>query len=146
MLSKKTKYAINALVYIARRDASIEKPVQISEISEEQNIPRKFLESILLELKKAGILDSKKGRAGGYFLIRPTQDVNLAEIHRLFDGAIGLLPCVTYQYYEKCEECKDEEVCGIRESLLQVRNTTVEILKKSNLQSIIQFEDNKLLE
>lgn len=142
MLSKKSKYAINALVYLARKHR--EDPdlkVQISEVSREQLIPKKFLEAILLELKKAGILGSKMGRGGGYYMRRDPENVDLAEIHRLFDGAIGLLPCVTYQYYEKCDECKDEESCGIRDAILEVRNSTVEILKRKTLANIIEKED-----
>lgn len=141
MLSKKTKYAINALVYLARK-ADEGTKVQIAEVSETQNIPKKYLESILLDLKKAGILGSKMGRGGGYYLRKEPDQVNLAEVHRLFDGAIGLLPCVTYQYYEKCEECRDEETCGIREALLEVRNKTVEILKNKTLRHIIETEED----
>lgn len=142
MLSKKSKYAINALVYLARKSfVDGESRVQISEISKSQNIPQKYLEAILLDLKNIGVLGSKMGRGGGYYLRKKPSDVNLAEIHRQFDGAIGLLPCVTYQYYEKCEECVDEETCGIREALLEVRNTTVEILKNKTLQQIIDTEE-----
>lgn len=145
MLSKRSKYAINALVYLARQAREdADRKVQISEISEAQNIPRKFLEAILLDLKNAGILGSKMGRGGGYYLRKPTTEVNLAEVYRIFDGAIGLLPCVTYQYYEKCEECRDEETCGIREAILEVRNKTVEILKENTLQAILDREDEKL--
>ena len=145
MLSKRSKYAINALVYLARQaKENPERKVQISEISEAQSIPRKFLEAILLDLKNAGILGSKMGRGGGYYLRKPTTEVNLAEVYRIFDGAIGLLPCVTYQYYEKCEECRDEETCGIREAILEVRNKTVEILKENTLQAILDTEDRKM--
>lgn len=138
MLSKKTKYAINAMLFLAKRKEH--GPVLISSIAEEQNIPQKFLEAILLDLKNAGYLNSKKGRGGGYYLIKDPEEVNLAEIMRLFDGPIALLPCVTYRYYERCEECKDEETCGIRDVFLQVRNETVEKLKASNLAQIIDRE------
>ena len=100
MLSKKAKYAINALVRLSKDYNN--GPILIKEISESENIPRKFLESILLELKNAGILGSKKGKGGGYYLLKNPENVNLAEIIRLFDGALALLPCVTYKYYEKC--------------------------------------------
>ncbi|PJF37527.1 MAG: transcriptional regulator, partial [Phototrophicales bacterium] len=90
-------------------------PILISQIAEAQNIPQKFLESILLDLKNAGILNSKKGKGGGYYLMRDPQEVNMADVMRLFDGAIAFLPCVTYKYYEHCEECKDEATCGIRD-------------------------------
>ncbi len=145
MLSKRSKYAINALVYLAKQ--AIEDPnrkVQSAEISSAQNIPKKFLEAILLDLKNNGILGSKLGRGGGYYMRKSPAEVNLAEVYRIFDGAIGLLPCVTYQYYEKCEECLDEETCGIREAILEVRNKTVEILKENTLEHILQTEEQKL--
>ncbi len=136
MISKKTKYAINALVHLAKRKD--EGPILISQIAEQENIPRKFLESILLDLKNAGILASKKGKGGGYYLLKPIEEVNMADVMRLFDGPIALLPCVTHKYYERCEECKDEETCGIRLTFLEVRNQTVELLKKATLKEIIR--------
>lgn len=138
MISKKTKYAINALVYLAKRQN--EGPILISEVAEKERIPRKFLEAILLDLKNAGILASKKGKGGGYYLLKPTDEVNMADVMRLFDGPIALLPCVTHKYYERCEECKDEESCGIRLIFLEVRNQTVELLKKATLKEIIDRE------
>ena len=95
-------------------------------------------------MKNNGILGSKMGRGGGYYLRKSPAEVNLADIYRIFDGAIGLLPCVTYQYYERCEECRDEETCGIREAILDVRNKTVEILKKNTLEAILEVEARKM--
>ncbi|WP_297334040.1 Rrf2 family transcriptional regulator [Flavobacterium sp.] len=141
MLSKKTKYAINALVYIARNADSW--PVSVSRISEDQKISLKFLESILSELKNAKILKSKKGKYGGYILNGTPEEINIATVVRLFDGAIGLLPCVTYDYYERCEECIDEETCGIRQVAMEIRNETVKRLKKATLANIIQRETKK---
>ena len=139
MISKKTKYAINALVYLTKN--SHRSPVVISEIAEEEHIPQKFLEAILLDLKKAAILSSKKGKGGGYYLLKEPSEVNLADVMRLFDGPIALLPCVTYKYYERCEECKDEATCGIRDVFYDVRNKTVEMLKSADLASIVERED-----
>ena len=139
MLSKKAKYAINALVRLSKDYNN--GPILIKEISESENIPRKFLESILLELKNAGFLASKKGKGGGYYLLKSPEKVNLAEIIRLFDGALALLPCVTYKYYEKCEECKDEETCGIRSVIKEVRDETVKILKNNSLADILKREE-----
>lgn len=136
MISRKTKYAINALVHLARRKEN--SPVLISDIARSENIPQKFLEAILLDLKRAGILASKKGRGGGYYLLKSPEQVNLAEVMRLFDGPIALLPCVTFMYYERCEECRDEASCGIRDVFLEVRNSTVELLKAATLDEIIQ--------
>lgn len=132
---------MNALTYLAKRQE--EGPVLISKISEDQNIPQKFLEAILLDLKNAGYLNSKKGRGGGYYLIKDIEEVNMADIMRLFDGPIALLPCVTYKYYERCEECEDEETCGIRDVILELRNETVAQLKQASLKEILNRE-NKL--
>lgn len=140
MLSKKTKYAINALVFIARNNEF--QPISVSRIAEEQNIPLKFLESILAELKNARILKSKRGKNGGYSLNGLPEEINMASIMRLFDGAIALLPCVTYQFYERCAECKDEESCGIRQIAMEIRNETVEKLKAASLAEIIKRENN----
>ncbi len=138
MLSKKTKYAMHALLHLARHKD--EGPILISEISKQENIPRKFLESILLDLKKAGILASKKGRGGGYYLLKQPEDVHIAAVMRLFDGPIALLPCVTYMYYERCDECKNEEECGIRDVILELRNKTVKYLKGATLSEILSRE------
>ena len=139
MLSRKAKYALNALVYLAKQK---DGPVPISQIVEAQNIPRKFLEAILLDLKNARVLNSKKGKYGGYTLNRPPEKIHMAEVMRLFDGAIALLPCVTFRFYERCEECVDEETCGIRQVALEIRNETVKRLKAATLADIIKREDN----
>lgn len=136
MLSKKTKYALNALVYLARQNNS--EPIQISRIAESERIPRKFLEAILLDLRNAGFLSSKKGKTGGYYLLQTPDQINIADVVRLFDGAIALLPCVAHKYYERCEECKDEATCGIRDVFADVRNETVNMLKNATLASIIE--------
>lgn len=141
MISKKAKYAINALVYIAKHENK--KPISVMNIAENQNIPLRFLENILFELKNAQILTSKRGKYGGYLLNASPDEIHMAKIMRMFDGAIGLLPCVTYKYYEKCEECVDEATCGIRQVAMEIRNETVKRLKKSTLSDIIERE-NKL--
>lgn len=142
MLSKKAKYAIHALVYLARKYK--QGPVLIQDISRHENIPQKFLEAILLELKKDGILNSKKGKGGGYYLIKSPDEVNMADVIRSMDGAIALLPCVAHKYYEPCEECKDEATCGIRSVFSDVRNETVLLLKKSTLSHILDREETLL--
>lgn len=136
MLSKKCKYAIHALVYLAERYQ--QGPVHIQEIAERQHIPKKFLEAILLELRNAKILHSKKGKGGGYYLYKKPQDVNMIEIMRLMDGAIAMLPCVSLNYYEPCEECRDEKVCGIRDAFISVRDETLRILSESTLEHIMK--------
>lgn len=141
MLSKKAKYALNALVYLARKVD--QGPILISEISEKENIPKKFLEAILLDLKNAGILNSKKGKGGGYYLLKRPEEVNMATVLRLFDGALALLPCASYRYYERCVECKDEDACGIRNIFLEVKQETVNILKRNTLADILVFEQGR---
>lgn len=138
MLSKKSKYAINALIQIAKNKNDV--PVMSSEIAAQQNIPKKFLERILLDLKRANILDSKRGRHGGYYLSKSPEDINLADVMRLFDGAIAFLPCVTHDYYEPCEECKFEEQCGIRHAFMELKHMTVKFLKSCTLKDILQRE------
>ncbi|HYF67366.1 MAG TPA: Rrf2 family transcriptional regulator [Ohtaekwangia sp.] len=137
MLSKKCKYAIHALVHMAREP---EEKFLIKDISLACNIPKKFLEAILLDLKRAGVLGSKQGKGGGYFLRRQPADVNLAEVVRLFDGAIAAVPCATYKFYESCDECEDEETCTVRHSFLAVRNATVEMLKGDTLETMVKRE------
>lgn len=137
MLSKKCKYAIHALVHMAKKP---DEKFLIKDIAVACRIPKKFLEGILLELKRAGVLGSKQGKNGGYFLRRKPKDVNLAEVVRLFDGAIAAIPCATYKYYESCDECEDEETCAIRFAFLEVRNATVEMLKKDTLDKLIKRE------
>ena len=141
MLSRKTKYAINALVYLARESKNGE-PVQISRIAESEHIPRKFLEAILLELRHAGMLNSRKGKTGGYYLHQSPEEINIADVMRLFDGPIALLPCVAYKYYQRCEECVDEETCGIRSVFSDVRSETVRALKRATLAQIIRRSES----
>ncbi len=138
MLSKKCKYAIHALVHMAKNPA---EKYLIKEISETCNIPKKFLEAILLELNRAGVLSSKSGKGGGYMLRLPPDEVNLAEVVRLFDGAIALVPCATHKFYQPCDECEDEETCTVRHSFLEVRNATVELLKSQTLASLVRNEE-----
>jgi Rrf2 family protein len=140
MLSKKSKYAINALLYISRHKDE-ERPILAAEIAENERIPHKFLEAILLDLKNAGYLRSKRGRRGGYFLNRKPQEVSLARVMRLFDGPIALLPCVSLNYYERCEECKDEKTCGIRAVFLLIRDQTLETLEENSMAAILEREE-----
>lgn len=138
MLSKKTKYAFHALTYLGKQTTN--QPVLISEIAEHTKVPRKFLESILLDLKKAGILTSKMGKGGGYYLLKKPKDVKLADVIRMFTGPIALLPCVSLNYYEACDECKDEAKCGLNKIMVQVRVETLKILAKKSLQDILKAE------
>lgn len=137
MISRKCKYAIHALVFMAKKPTN---KFLIQEISEACSIPRKSLETVLLDLKRAGILGSKQGKDGGYLLRRSPAEVNLAEVVRLFDGAIAAVPCATYKFYESCDECEDEKTCSVRAAFLQIRNATVELLKSDTLESMVKTE------
>lgn len=127
MISKKTQYAFQALSYLSGKQPDI--PVLIAEISKEKNIPLKFLESILLELRKAGFLESKKGKNGGYFFALSPQKIKLSSIFRVIEGPIALLPCVSLNFYEKCVDC-NEKKCGINKVMIEVRDNTLAILDK----------------
>jgi Rrf2 family protein len=131
ILSKKTRYAIVALARLARE---YEKgPMQIREIAEEEKIPRRFLENILLELKKIGILGSNLGKSGGYFLLKKPQDVNLSEVVSHFEGTIALMYCVSERTYRPCEFCKDESTCQIRKTFKKINDSTHTILSETSL-------------
>jgi Rrf2 family protein len=131
MISQKARYALRALLFLAARDENA--PVQISEIAESERIPRKFLEAILLELKKPGIVQSHRGRAGGYSLGRPAKDISFADVLRVTDGPLALSPCVSVMAYRKCDDCFEETVCAIRKALLAARDATAQILETRNL-------------
>lgn len=127
MLSKKTQYALQALSYMVEKGT--ESPILIAEIAAQKNIPLKFLEHILLELKKAGFLESKKGKHGGYFFAIAPQKIKLSAIFRIIEGPIALLPCVSLNFYEKCADC-NEKKCGINKVMAKVRDNTLAILDK----------------
>ncbi len=134
MLSKKSQYAFKALTYLAAKYS--EGPVLISEISKKKKIPLKFLENILLELKKAGILDSKKGKGGGYFLKKDPSKVKVAQVIRLVNGPIAMLPCVSLYFYERCKNC-DEKHCGLHEMMIEVRDASLNILENRTLRDLL---------
>lgn len=139
MLSKKAQYSILALVKLAKEYHN--GPVLISSISQSERIPKKFLEAILLDFKQVGILASKKGKGGGYYMIRNPREISMADIIRHIDGAIALIPCVTYKYYQPCQHCKDEITCGIRSIIKDVRDETVNLLKHISLADILDREE-----
>jgi Rrf2 family protein len=133
MLSKKAQYAFQALMYMAEKEAN--EPTLIAEIAKKRRIPLKFLENILLELKNEGILESKKGKGGGYFFRIPPKDIPLARIIRLIDGPIAMLPCVSLYFYERCKNC-DERHCGLHDTMILVRDSTLKILEKKTVADI----------
>ena len=131
MLSKKTKYGIKALTFLAKQESK--KPVQIANISKSENISVKFLESILLTLKKNGILGSKKGKGGGYYLLKNANDIPMTTVMRVLEGPIAMIPCVSLNFYEKCEDCPDENKCAVNKLMLEVRDNTLEIFRNTTL-------------
>ncbi|HEY9364805.1 MAG TPA: Rrf2 family transcriptional regulator [Chitinophagaceae bacterium] len=135
MLSKRSQYAMKALGYLADRYQM--GPVLISEIALKKKIPLKFLEGILLELKAAEILDSKKGKGGGYFLIKDPAKVKVATIIRLVNGPISMLPCVSLYFYKRCDNC-NEKKCALHDIMKEVRDATLNIVEKRTLVDLIE--------
>ena len=136
MISKKTKYGLKAIVHVAR--LGYQERVQISAIAEKENIPRKFLESIMLELRKAGYLASRKGKGGGYYLLKDPSDITISEIYRVLEGPIAPVPCVSLNFYEKCEDCKDEAKCEIHLLMVKVRDSALDIYNNTFISDLIK--------
>ena len=135
MLSKRSQYALKALGYLAFKYD--QGPVLIAEIALKKKIPLKFLEGILLELKLAGILDSKKGKGGGYYLAKHPAEVKVATIIRLVNGPIAMLPCVSLYFYKRCENC-NEKRCALHDMMIEVRDATLNIVEKRTLIDLME--------
>jgi Rrf2 family protein len=135
MLSKKTKYGLKALAYLAIQPNRL--PVQIAEISKAEHISQKFLESILLTLRRSGLLGSKKGKGGGYYLIKEPKDIQMTTVMRVLEGPIAMVPCVSLNFYEKCEDCPDEVACAVNKLMLKVRDANLEVYRHTTLQDLI---------
>ena len=139
-LSKRGEYGLRAMIFIAtalhthQADNGL---VQIKDISEKENIPAKYLEQILLTLKNAGLLHSKMGIGGGYYLGRPADEINLGQIFRVLDGPLAPIRCVSQMAYESCG-CPDERTCGLRLTMLDVRNAIANILDQTSLEDVIE--------
>ena len=131
MLSKKTKYGIKALTYLARQENKT--PVQIATISKSENISLKFLESILLTLRKNGFLGSKKGKGGGYYLLKEPEDIQMTSVMRVLEGPIAMVSCVSLNFYEKCADCPHENACAVHNLMIQVRDSTLQIFRNTSL-------------
>jgi Rrf2 family protein len=134
MLSKKAKYAIRALIHLAQHQGT---PILIKDIAEQERIPRKFLEAILLELKVKSLLQSKPGPGGGYLLRRPADSINLGEVIRLTDGHLAPIACASQTAYAPCEDCPDVPKCVIRSVMKQVRDATAKILEQTTLEQLV---------
>lgn len=134
MLSKKSKYGLKALLVLGQEEGR--GPVLISEIAEREAIPKKFLEAILLQLKRHGLVESRKGQGGGYFLRRPSTEITFGEVIRALDGPLAAVSCVSQTAYMKCAECIDEATCGVRIAMKEVRDATAHILDHKTLADI----------
>lgn len=132
MLSKKTKYGLKALTYIARNEG--DSPVRVGEIAESEQISHKFLEGILLMLKKSGVLGSKKGKHGGYYLRQKPSEIKMTDVMRVLEGPIAMVPCVSLNYYEKCDDCPDENLCSVHKLMIEVRDSTLKVFRNKTLQ------------
>lgn len=139
MIPKKSKYAIKALTALAKvyRDR---QHLSIATIAEQEQIPRKFLEAILLQLRNEGLVASKMGANGGYYLVKHPDEIVLSAIIRSTGGPIALIPCVSLNFYEKCLECPHEQLCGLHEVMLEVREASIHILSKTSLADLILRE------
>src|SRR5215467_3200378 len=131
MLTRKSKYGIKAMLLLA--EEADRGPVLIAELADRQRLPKKFLEAILLELKRHGLLHSKKGKGGGYLLGRKPTEITVGQIIRVLEGPLALTPCVSQTAYRRCEECIDEKTCGVRLAMKEVRDSTARILDHTTL-------------
>jgi Rrf2 family protein len=143
MLSKKSKYAIKALIALAEHGP--EAPVRIADLAREQQIPPKFLELILLELRNQGMLRSRKGKGGGYLLARDPGAIYLGQIVRMFDGPLAPVPCASQTAYVPCSDCPNEAVCGVHLAMKEVRDATARILDGTSLAQLLRQIDNASL-
>jgi Rrf2 family protein len=135
MLSMKCQYALHALVYIAESDPN--SLVNIREIAAKKNIPKKFLENILMELKMGGFIASKKGKWGGYHLNKTPEEIQILQVIRVIDGAVAMLPCVSLNFYQSCGRCEDEANCAINRVFSMVRDQTLQILSTHTLKDLV---------
>ena len=131
MLSQKAKYAIKALLVLARADSGA--LVQVNEIATAQNIPKKFLDLIFFELRRHGLIASTRGREGGYALAMRAEEISIADIVRAVDGPLAPLPCASVKFYRRCSDCDDEKTCEVRRLMREVRDAAAAILDNTSL-------------
>jgi Rrf2 family protein len=133
MLTNKAKYALRAMIDLAARSGAERQPLLIGDIAKRQDIPRRFLENILLELRNDGLVISYRGKSGGYALARDAEDITFADIIRVIDGPLALAPCASRTAYERCDDCKDEAICTLRHTLVKARDAVAEVLEQTTL-------------
>jgi Rrf2 family protein len=139
MITMKTKYALKALTHLARANEG--EPVLIAEIADREGIPKKFLELILRELRQHGILESRKGRGGGYSLRSKPETITLAAIIRVLDGPLAPVPCLSRTAYRRCDGCVEESTCGVRLVLKELYAATTNILETTTIADIVARVD-----
>lgn len=132
MLTSKAKYGLKALMHLATYDG----PCLAEEIATENNIPRKFLDAILVELRNAGILTSRRGKGGGYHLGRPADKITVGQIIRILDGSLAPIACASRTAYRPCRDCPDENACQIRDLMIDVRDSMALILDRTTIMSL----------
>jgi Rrf2 family protein len=135
MITQKAKYALRALAILAQADA--DKPMLISDIAAQQKIPKKFLEQILLELKHRDIVESRRGKQGGYLLLKPAKDITFGEILRIIDGPIAPLPCLSLTAYRRCSDCDGEQGCEIHHVFAKVADAMRKVLFNTTIADAI---------
>jgi len=135
MLSKRAKYGLKALLALSRQHQR--GPVPIAELASSEQVPRKFLEQILVELRNQGIVQSQRGPGGGYSLRLPPEQVTVARVVRLFDGPLAPVPCASLHFYQPCTDCPDERSCGVRLVMREVRDSTARILEGTTLADLV---------
>jgi Rrf2 family protein len=142
MLSFKARYALRALVELARADG---QQLTAADLSTRADAPRKFLEAILLSLSRAGVVASRRGKFGGYVLARPPESISFAQVIRIIDGPLALAPCVSRTAFRKCDDCPDLATCSLREALLRARDATAQVLDSYSLAAAARSEGAELL-
>jgi Rrf2 family protein len=135
MLSQRCRYALKALINLARADGA---PRGVSVIAAEETIPRKFLEAIMSDLRRGDLVDSARGKMGGYRLAKPADLITFGQIIRLTDGPLALLPCVSHNFYRRCDDCPDEAACVLRRIMAEVRGEVSEILDRTTLADVLR--------
>lgn len=141
MLSKRSKYAIKAVLALARPRNN--EAVRIADLARAEQIPKKFLEGILLTLRNNGLLQSRKGQRGGYLLARPPGDIYVGQIVRLLDGPLAPIPCASETAYVRCADCPDEARCAVRITMRAVRDATAAILDNTSVQQLLRKTDGQ---
>jgi Rrf2 family protein len=139
MLSNKAKYGLKAMLYLAERPAA--GPVGILEIAQDQNIPKKFLDAILLELRRSGLVHSRKGRGGGYVLAKPPAEISVGRIIRVLDGPLAPIGCASKTAYRPCADCTDIKACQVRRTMQRVRDAMAGILDNTNLAEMLAMPE-----